>query len=54
LKLLEEHRSSRVDHHVRLWMLLNVAVWHALYVEEEERETLAEQFAAAAGKMAAP
>lgn len=34
LKLLEEHRSSRIDHHVRLWMLLNVAVWHALYIQE--------------------
>jgi asparagine synthase (glutamine-hydrolysing) len=40
-KLLEEHRRSRVDHHVRLWMLLNVAVWHALYIEEEAPETLA-------------
>lgn len=35
LQMLEEHRSNQVDHHVRLWMLLNVAIWHALYIEQE-------------------
>jgi asparagine synthase (glutamine-hydrolysing) len=32
-KLLDEHREGRVDHHVRLWMLLNLALWRQIYVE---------------------
>jgi len=31
-RLLEEHRDSRVDHHVRLWMLLNLEIWYQLYI----------------------
>ncbi len=31
-RLLEEHRARRVDHHVRLWMLLNLEVWQRLYI----------------------
>lgn len=34
-QLLAEHRQQRVDHHVRLWMLLNLALWHRLYVQGE-------------------
>jgi asparagine synthase (glutamine-hydrolysing) len=33
LRLLEEHRNGRSDHHVRLWMLLNLALWHQIYVQ---------------------
>jgi asparagine synthase (glutamine-hydrolysing) len=31
-RLLDEHRTRRADHHVRIWMLLNVELWlrHAL------------------------
>jgi asparagine synthase (glutamine-hydrolysing) len=42
-QLLEEHRTNRSDHHVRLWMLLNLEVWHQLYIENTEREVLAER-----------
>jgi asparagine synthase (glutamine-hydrolysing) len=35
LKLIEEHHSSKVDHHVRLWMLLNLEIWRQIYIEEE-------------------
>lgn len=41
--LLDEHRRSRVDHHVRLWMLLNVELWYQMRIlrrplaEVEER-----------------
>lgn len=49
LHMLEEHRSNRVDHHVRLWMLLNVAVWHALYIEQESRADLAAQISTLSG-----
>jgi asparagine synthase (glutamine-hydrolysing) len=31
--LLDEHQSGRVDHHHRLWMLINVEVWFRLYIE---------------------
>jgi asparagine synthase (glutamine-hydrolysing) len=42
-RLLGEHRSNRHDHHVRLWMLLNLELWHQLYIEGIEREALAER-----------
>lgn len=35
-RLIEEHRSGRVDHHVRLWMLLNLEIWHRMYIQGEE------------------
>jgi len=31
--MVEEHRQGRIDHHVRLWMLLNLGIWHDLYIE---------------------
>lgn len=34
-QLVEDHRQNRVDNHVRLWMLLNLDIWHRLYIEEE-------------------
>jgi asparagine synthase (glutamine-hydrolysing) len=40
LGLLEEHRSNRVDNHVRLWMLLNLELWHQIYVEQDDLETV--------------
>ncbi len=42
-RLLAEHRNSRHDHHVRLWMLLTLDLWHQLYIEGVKRETLAEK-----------
>lgn len=35
LQMLQEHRAGRVDHHVRLWMLLNLAIWQQIYVQGE-------------------
>jgi asparagine synthase (glutamine-hydrolysing) len=34
-QMLREHRESRVDHHVRLWLLLNLVLWRQMYVEGE-------------------
>jgi asparagine synthase (glutamine-hydrolysing) len=34
-RLIKEHRSGRVDHHVRLWMLLNLEIWHRMYIQGE-------------------
>jgi asparagine synthase (glutamine-hydrolysing) len=42
-KLLAEHRSNRKDHHVRLWMLLNLELWHQLYIEGIKQNTLTER-----------
>ena len=33
-RLIEEHGNNRVDHHNRLWMLLNLEIWHQLYIEQ--------------------
>lgn len=42
-RLLEEHRSNRQDHHVRLWMLLTLELWHQLYIQGIEQEVLTEK-----------
>jgi len=42
-RLLEEHRSHRYDHHVRLWMLLTLELWHQLYIEGVKQEVLTER-----------
>ncbi len=45
-RLLEEHRNHRYDHHVRLWMLLTLELWHQLYIEGVEQEALTEKLQA--------
>lgn len=39
-QLLEEHRANKVDHHVRLWMLLNLDLWYQIYIENLSYELL--------------
>lgn len=34
-QLIEDHKHNRVDNHVRLWMLLNLEIWHRLYIEQQ-------------------
>ena len=41
-QLINEHRSGRVDHHVRLWMLLNLEIWHRMYIQEEDISSIEE------------
>ncbi len=31
-RLAQEHASGRADHHVRLWMLLNLDAWCRIYL----------------------
>ena len=45
LGLVEDHRHNRDDHHVRLWMLLNMEVWHQLYMENRSPDEVASSFA---------
>jgi asparagine synthase (glutamine-hydrolysing) len=42
-RLLDEHRTNRYDHHVRLWMLLTLELWHQLYIQEVQQEDLTEK-----------
>ena len=42
-RLLDEHRNNRYDHHVRLWMLLTLELWHQLYIEGVKPEALSEK-----------
>jgi asparagine synthase (glutamine-hydrolysing) len=39
-KLLEEHLAHKADHHVRLWMILNVEIWYRMFVRGEAMEDL--------------
>ncbi|HYG61529.1 MAG TPA: asparagine synthase (glutamine-hydrolyzing) [Thermoanaerobaculia bacterium] len=39
-RLLAEHLANRADHHVRLWLVLNVEVWYRLFVRGEPLEEL--------------
>ena len=39
-RLVAEHVASKADHHVRLWMILNVEVWYRMYVRGERLEDL--------------
>ncbi len=32
-RLLHEHRHHQQDHHVRLWLLLNLGLWHELCIQ---------------------
>jgi asparagine synthase (glutamine-hydrolysing) len=46
-RLVVEHRLRRADHHVRLWMLLNLEAWHRLYLDGSGVEVVgAEEWAA--------
>jgi len=40
-RLLQEHLAGRADHHVRLWMILNVEIWYRMFVNGESEEQLA-------------
>jgi asparagine synthase (glutamine-hydrolysing) len=42
-RLLQEHYINRHDHHVRLWMLLTLELWHQLYIEGVKQETLVDK-----------
>ena len=39
-RLVAEHVANRADHHVRLWMILNVEIWYRMYVRGESMEDL--------------
>jgi asparagine synthase (glutamine-hydrolysing) len=40
--LLDEHTSGRIDHNYRLWLLLNLELWHRLFIEGRSQDKLSE------------
>ncbi len=34
-RLLEEHIAGKADHNYRIWILINLEIWHRLYFENE-------------------
>jgi len=40
--LLDEHLSGKVDHNFRLWILLNLELWHRMYFENISVEKMRE------------
>jgi len=45
-RLIEEHRNNRIDNHVRLWMLLNLEIWHQIYIEQNDIVSVQERLQA--------
>jgi asparagine synthase (glutamine-hydrolysing) len=43
LSVLEEHRHQGVDHSHRLWMLLNLEVWHRIFIKRDQVEGVLER-----------
>jgi asparagine synthase (glutamine-hydrolysing) len=41
-RLVEEHVSGRRDHNYRLWALLNLEMWHRLYLGGQSRDEVRE------------
>ena len=41
-RLLVEHRAGKIDHHVRLWMLLNLDTWQRIFIDRQQPNDLAE------------
>ncbi len=44
-RLLTEHESGTSDHYARLWMLLNIELWHRMYIDGEDHHVLADEMA---------
>jgi asparagine synthase (glutamine-hydrolysing) len=45
-RLLAEHKQHRADHHVRIWMLMNLDAWFRIYVQGEAIKQPAEPYLA--------
>jgi len=41
-RLLHEHLQGKRDHNFRLWILLNLEVWHRLFLEQQSLEDVGE------------
>jgi len=41
-RMLEEHVGGRIDHNYRIWVLLNLELWHRMFIEGEKIERVQE------------
>lgn len=41
-KMLNEHKTNQQDHHVRLWMLLNLEIWYRIFIQRTDCLAVAE------------
>ena len=48
-ELLSEHLEGRVDHNYRLWLLLNLEVWHRLHIDGSPRDEVLDWLARSRG-----
>jgi asparagine synthase (glutamine-hydrolysing) len=39
-RLADEHISGKADHNFRLWVLLNIELWHRIYIERQSVDSL--------------
>jgi asparagine synthase (glutamine-hydrolysing) len=44
--LMNSHKNNRVDNHVRLWMLLNLDIWHRMYIEKQPVDVIEQELIA--------
>lgn len=51
--LFDEHRAGRADHNFKLWAIINLEVWHRLFVGGESREDCRAWLAECLGRQAA-
>lgn len=42
MNLLKEHKTGKMDHNYRIWLLLNLEIWHRLFIEGISVEKLKE------------
>ena len=47
-QLIAEHKEGKADHHVRLWMLLNLELWHQIYIERRSLDEMSDELRQAA------
>jgi asparagine synthase (glutamine-hydrolysing) len=38
-RLLDEHVSAAEDHSQRIWVLLNLELWHRIYIDGQQQNT---------------
>jgi hypothetical protein len=43
--MAEEHRSGRATHGDRLWLLVNLEIWHRIYCEGEDPAAIMQRIA---------
>jgi len=42
MTLLNEHVSGKIDHNYRIWLLLNLELWHRLFINRQPKDELKE------------